>query len=114
MYLRVLEEAAPTLNLQVNGGGRRYSIRSFADSYREKRVRYFLTPADNCSMEDDEVVTMVKEAFSERRMEAVVGWESLFSLPAGHYVLKSQDLDYLQSTNVQSVIHESVLVAKNK
>ena len=36
------------------------------------------------------------------------------SLHAGHYNLKSADLDYIKSAAVQAVLHETVLIANNR
>ena len=55
-FLRVLNQAAIRHNLQVNGGGRQVAIRSFADTARDKRVRFYLTRDVGCALNDEEVV----------------------------------------------------------
>ena len=113
-YLRFLLIWCSRNDMAVNGGGQPRTIRSFGDSGRDKRSRVYLSRIGGNSRLDDDLLNNLKDWLHGHHMRPLIGWESLYEVPEEAVVILSNNLTYLQNRDVQDIIEQGVVVARNR
>ena len=89
-------------------------MRSYADSGHGRRSKFYLQRAPGNTMDDDAIVTVVREQLRVYLLAAHIVWESMYELDAASIVVYSSSPHDMWGNSVQRIMRGATFVTKSR